>query len=103
MRPCFGLAEQVGAALRAEAAVHDIAAFRDAAVILQLAFDREGFCLETGVYGAATGADVLADPAPAHAGGNRRGRAGVAHRSAQAAASDVHLENPRAGGRPEEQ
>src|SRR4051812_16946377 len=67
MRSDLRLAEQRGTAIWAEATVHDVAAVGDAAIVLHLAFDRDCVAGEADVHRAATGAEVLAQAAPADA------------------------------------
>src|SRR6185437_4586814 len=90
MGPRLRFAEQVRTAGGAETAVHDIAAFGNAAIVTQLAFDRKRFRPEAGVYSATARADVLTDATPADTSRDGRGRAAVAHGAAKATTGDIH-------------
>ena len=75
MRTRLCLAEERRTARRAESPVHLVATVRDAWIVAGLASHRERCCTEAGVDRSATGTDILAFPAPAHAGDNRWRRA----------------------------
>ena len=67
VRSRFGRGEQVHAAGRTEAPMHDACRCRRWRIVAHLTGDAHRLARETDVHGAAAGADVLADAAPAGA------------------------------------
>src|ERR1700722_9108684 len=90
MWPRFCLAEQMHPATRAEAAMHDIAAVGNAAIVTSLAAHAEGFSAKARVDRSTASADVLTKAAPTRARGDRFGAALVTHGSANTPAGDRH-------------
>src|SRR5580704_3660525 len=91
VRAGFRGAEEVRAAALAEAAMRDVAAVGDHAVVARFALDLQRRAREADIYRGATRADVLAHPAPAHAGDDRRRINRVAHGPAQATTGVRHV------------
>src|SRR5712671_7590585 len=90
VRTRFGCGEQRRPAVRAEAPENDVATVRHGAVGVGLAAHGESVGGKEDVDGAAARSEVLADPAPAHAGDLRFRLALVAYGPAQTAALYGH-------------
>jgi hypothetical protein len=91
VRSNLGLAEQWGAAARAEPAVHPVAAVRNTRVVDRRPGDREGRCAKAGADGSAASTQVLAIAAPAHPRRDRRFGALPPNRTAKATPCHGHL------------
>ena len=97
VRPRLGLAEHRSAAVRAEPAVHPIAAVGHARIVGRRSLDLEGLGAKARPHRSAARAQVLAIAAPAHPRGDRRFIALPTYRTTETTTGNAHaaLGNPR--------
>ncbi len=90
MRSCLSLAEERGAAIAAEPAVHSIATVGHTQEVARFPHDLERCGAKAGANRPAACSQILAIAAPAHPSGDWRFRALPANRTAEAPACHCH-------------